>query len=154
MAEILGLGVTHYPGLMYPDAQMSLFLQRTLASGRVPEELRDPARWPLPMQREWSSDRGAAAAAEHRRRCCEAFRRVRKELDAFAPDFVVIWGDDQYENFTEDVIPPFCVFATPEVACRPFARRRSFAPIDNVWGESPDTVLTLKGHPAGAKYLA
>ena len=62
MAEILGLGVTHYPGLMFPDAQMATFLERTLASGRVPEEFKDPARWPEPMRREWGEDRGASAA--------------------------------------------------------------------------------------------
>ena len=154
MAEILGLGVTHYPGLMYPDAQMSVFLQRTLESPRVPEARKDPARWPEPMRREWSTDRGAAAAAQHRRRCVEAFRAVRKELDAFAPDFVVIWGDDQYENFREEIVPPFCVYATPALECRPFARKRSFTMPENVWGEPAETVFTLKGHPAGARYLA
>jgi hypothetical protein len=154
MAEILGLGVTHYPGLMYPDAQMSVFLQRTLESRRVPEARKDPASWPEPMRREWSTDQGTAAAAEHRRRCVEAFRAVRKELDAFAPDFVVIWGDDQYENFREEIVPPFCVYATPELECRPFARKRAFTMPENVWGEPSETVFTLKGHPAGARYLA
>ena len=153
MGEILGLGVTHYPGLMYPDANMATFLERTLASGRVPKERMDPDRWPEPMRREWGTDHGATAAAEHRRRCRDAFRTVRKELDAFAPDFVLIWGDDQYENFKEEIVPPFCVFATPEVACRPFSRRRAFTPPDNVWGEPTETVVTLKGHPAAAKYL-
>jgi hypothetical protein len=152
MGEILGIGVTHYPGLLYPDAQMSTFLERTLTSGRVPAERKDPASWPELMRREWGTDKGAAAAAEHRRRCVEAFRVMRKELDAFAPDFVLMWGDDQYENFREDVIPPFCVFATPEVQCRPFARMRAGAP--NVWGEPADTLFTVKGHPAGARYLA
>jgi hypothetical protein len=153
MAEILGLGVTHYPGLMFPDARMATFLERTLASGRVPEARKDPASWPEAMRREWGEDRGATAAVEHRRRCREAFRAARRELDAFAPDFVLIWGDDQYENFREEIIPPFCVFATPEVACRPFSTRRSFAPPENAWGEPSETVVTLKGHPAAAKYL-
>jgi hypothetical protein len=154
MGEILGLGVTHYPGLMYPDAQMTVFLQRTLESDRIPADRKDPASWPELMRREWGTDKGATAAAEHRHRCAEAFRAVRKELDAFAPDFVVIWGDDQYENFKEDVIPPFCVLAAPEMACRPFARKRAFTPPETIWGEPADTVFTLKGHPDGAKYLA
>jgi hypothetical protein len=104
------------------------------------------------MRREWGADRGAAAAVEHRRRQVEAFRRIRKELDAFAPDFLVVWGDDQYENFREEIIPPFCVFAAPEFECRPFAAG-AFAPRANVWGEPPDTVFRVKGHRAGAKYL-
>jgi len=39
MAEVLGLGVTHYPGLMVPNAQMATVLTKTLESDRVPAEL-------------------------------------------------------------------------------------------------------------------
>ena len=35
----------------------------------------------------------------------DEFRKIRRELDAFKPDFVLIWGDDQYENFREDCVP-------------------------------------------------
>jgi hypothetical protein len=34
---------------------------------------------------------------------------------------VVIWGDDQYENFKEDIIPPFCVLAYESIEHRPWA---------------------------------
>jgi len=44
MGEILGIGVTHFPGLMLPDAYMSSFLTRTLKSERVPAEMKQPAR--------------------------------------------------------------------------------------------------------------
>ena len=43
MGEILGIGVTHFPGLMLPDAYMSSFLTRTLKSDRVPVEMKEPA---------------------------------------------------------------------------------------------------------------
>ena len=36
----------------------------------------------------------------------EAFRKLRKVIDDFNPDAVLIWGDDQYENFQEDLVPP------------------------------------------------
>jgi hypothetical protein len=152
MGDILGLGVTHFPGLMVPDDKMSTVLLRTLASDRFPAELRDPARWPEPMRREWGSDRGATAAVEHRRRLVEAFRAVRKELDAFAPDFLLVFGDDQYENFREDMVPPFCVFAAADLSSRPFARHGVFA-ADNVWGLGPDTVVPVAGHTEAAKEL-
>jgi hypothetical protein len=84
----------------------------------------------------------------------EALRTLRKELDAFAPDFVVIWGDDQYENFTEEIIPPFCVLAAEAIECRPYARRTAFTPADNPWGDPADAVFHLRGHRAGGKYLA
>ena len=50
MGDILGIGVTHYPGLIQPDQQMAGLLDRTLKSEQVPEELKDPARWPTPMR--------------------------------------------------------------------------------------------------------
>ena len=49
------------------------------------------------------------------------FRKARRLLDDFAPDVVVIWGDDQYENFKEDIIPPFCVLAYESIEHRPWA---------------------------------
>ena len=152
MSEILGLGVTHFPGLMVPDDKMNGVLQRTLDSDRFPAELRDPARWPEPMRQEWGSDRGMTAAKEHRRRQVEAFRAVRKELERFAPDFVVIFGDDQYENFKEDMIPPFCVFAAPDLSSTPFARKGVFTN-QNVWNDGPEKVIKVAGHPEGAKHL-
>jgi hypothetical protein len=154
MAEIQGLGVTHYPGLMLPDADMSVFLRRTLQSEKVPAALKDPRNWPAPMRAEWGDDQGAKAAAEHRERLVQAFRQVRRELDAFRPDFVLIWGDDQYENFKEDVVPPFCVFILGGVACTPFAHTWGATARGNIWGEPPDTVFTYRGHAAGARHLA
>jgi len=64
---------------------------------------------------------------------------------------VVIWGDDQHENFTEDVIPPFCVLAYDEVEARPW--QRAGAP-PNVWGEAADTAFKITGHREAGKYLA
>ena len=49
-----------------------------------------------------------------------AMRTVRQHLDAFAPDLVVIFGDDQYENFIEDIVPPFCIYIVDQMASRPF----------------------------------
>jgi len=150
MGDILGIGVTHYPGLIPPDAQMAGLLDRTLKSEQVPEELKDPARWPAPMRQEWADP--VAAAKEHRKRLVNGFRKCREALDAFDPDFVVIWGDDQYENFREDGVPSFCVFAVDGIDSKPYARPgRSH---ENVWGEGPDTVIHTKGHYTAASTLA
>ena len=59
----------------------------------------------------------------------------------------MVWGDDQYENFREDVIPPYCIYAHESfefaAACQITSgtsrRTRSFA---------------LPGHVTAAKYLA
>ena len=71
--------------------------------------------------------------------------RVRAALDAFEPDFILLWGDDQYENFREDIIPPYCIAAHD---------RFTFSPRpNNVWGET-DKVFDLPGHRDAAKMLA
>jgi len=153
MAEIQGLGVTHYPGIYMRDADMSIPLRETLRSGRVPVGLRDPTTWPAAMQAEWADDQGAKAAAKHRERLVHAFRQIRRELDAFNPDFVLIWGDDQYENFKEEIVPPFCIFILDEVVSTPLTRKYGVGQSGNIWGEDPHKAFTHKGHPSGAKYL-
>lgn len=153
MGEILGLGVTHYPPFIAPDEDRMFPLRRTLArDDRVPEAMKDPSNWPQPMQDEYGTDEGYTAAVQHRERLIGAFRKVRAELDAFKPDFVLIWGDDQYENFREDIIPPFCLLAYSEAECQPFclpdgsARR-------NTWNEAPETVFKYQGMPSASRYL-
>jgi hypothetical protein len=150
MGEILGIGVTHYPGLIQPDRAMAGLLERTLNSDQVPEEMKDPARWPEPMRREWADP--VAAAVEHRKRLVGGFRKIREALDAFNPDVVLIWGDDQYENFREDGVPSFCVFALDSIESRPYARGGWSK--ENFWGEPTDTVVHTKGHYAAASTLA
>jgi hypothetical protein len=86
MGEILGIGVTHFPGLILPDAYMSSFLTRTLKSDRVPAEMKEPARWPEPLRQELAANENGGAASEHRRRLVGGFRKAREALDAFAPD--------------------------------------------------------------------
>jgi hypothetical protein len=56
-------------------------------------------------------------------------------LDAFRPDVVLVWGDDQYENFREQVIPPFCFLAY------------------GAWGLPDDMTFTLRGDAAAAHRL-
>jgi hypothetical protein len=66
---------------------------------------------------------------------------------------VVVWGDDQYENFREEVVPPFCVLAYDDVDVNPLelmTRRGS----PNAWGLPDDTTITLHGDAEGARRLA
>ena len=74
------------------------------------------------MRAEWADDGGTAAAAAHRGKLLvENLARCREALDEFAPDVLVVWGDDQYENFREEVVPPFCVLAYGDAEVNPFA---------------------------------
>lgn len=154
MAEILGLGTTHAPSIYKHPAEMTGTIKRTLAGKKLDPKLRDPRNWPEPMQAEWGNDDGATAAAEYTRRTFEATRKLRAELDAFKPDLVVLYGDDQYENFIEDIVPPFCVYLMDEFNSLPFAPYPgSKEPKRNVWNEPGDTVFNQKGHPKAGRYL-
>ena len=153
MGEILGLGLSHYPGFGYADDDMSRFLLDTLSSDRVPAPLKDPASWPAPMQAEWGTDRGASFAARHRQQFIAGCRRLRRALDDFRPDAVVIFGDDQYENFREDLIVPFCVYVMDRFESRPFASDLGREPRPNYWGEPFDATFAYRGQPAAARYL-
>jgi hypothetical protein len=150
MGAILGLGVTHVPLLAGTDANMARILRRVLQDPDLPAPLRSPAGWPEGMRQEWGTDEGLTAARRHREALVAWFRKARRALDDWAPDLVLVWGDDQYENFKEDVIPPFCVLAYDAIEHRPWAEARW----PNVWGEPAETTFVYKGHRAAAKALA
>lgn len=157
MAEILGLGITHYPPLWLPDARMASLLSMTLADPAIPAAEKDPANWPEAAREEWGDDKGAKAAAVHRASLLAGLRTVRERLDAFKPDVVVIFGDDQYENFREDVIPAFTVCAYDDMEIRPWGDAQGSALQSgtvNVWGEGGDKKYLLRGRRDIAKRLA
>ncbi|MBV9121137.1 MAG: extradiol ring-cleavage dioxygenase [Chloroflexi bacterium] len=115
MAEILGIGCSHGPHLQLTDESMAeVYFRPTLNNPATPAEWKDPANWPAALRDEWGSDEGVAAARRHRAEVLKGFHVARQALDDFKPDFVVIFGDDQYENFREDLLPPFCVYAMDE----------------------------------------
>jgi hypothetical protein len=121
-----------------------------LKTDRIPAHMKDPANWPEPMRREWGEDEGITSHKAHRERVFTAFRKIRQEIEAFNPDFILIWGDDQYENFKEDIIPPFCVLAYDRFEFQPYHRlgeRR------NIWGEPNEKVFMAAGHPQAGRFL-
>jgi hypothetical protein len=152
MAEILGVGLTHSPSLISPNELKNSSLTRALQSnGRIPAEQKDPASWPEAMRAEWGDDEGYTSAKFQRKKMANGFRRLRAEIDAFKPDVVLVWGDDQYENFKEDIIPPFCVLAYDKLEFTPFKRTRGRP---NIWGEPEDKVFKFAGHQEAGRYLA
>jgi len=144
MADVLALGISHYPPLSRPDDRMAGILVRMLENPDLPVRLRTPDGWPVAMQEEWGNDQGTASAARHRTELVGWMERVRAALDEFQPDFVLIWGDDQYENFREDIIPPYCINAYEEFTFK--------TPPGNAWGET-DKTWKLPGHRTAAKML-
>ena len=140
MGELLGVGMTHFPPLAWPDAAFAAALQFLLADPDLPAALREPAGWPAAMREEWGDDEGAAAAVRHREALVAGCDRIRAAIDDFSPDALVVVGDDQYENFREDVIPAFTVLAYGDRVAVPWDPAQSVRGVTaNAWGEPPDT---------------
>src|SRR5947199_7045355 len=111
MAYIVGLGCTHRPVMLRRDEDWTVMMQASLDDPDMPAEMKDPARWPAQLREELGDDFGAAAAGRARLVFRRHFAEARRALDEFKPDVVVMFGDDQYENFKEDIVPPFAVLA-------------------------------------------
>ena len=97
VGEVLGLGMTHFPPLGWPDEPIE---------PRAPVRLRRPDACPRRCARARAGPTGSARSSTvpARRprpttgpRWSRGARRCAPSSNAFAPDVVVIWGDDQYE---------------------------------------------------------
>ena len=160
MGEILGIGMPHgpHPGLT-DETMANNYFRINLRSERTPAFWRDMANWPEAMQDEWGDDEGIAAARRHRDESVRGFRAARHALDEFQPDFVVVFGDDQYENFHEEVIPAFCVYGIDELPLQKPPSQDRYrtgegginvgTPLDR-----PPLQVTVKGSKAYGTWLA
>jgi hypothetical protein len=62
MAEILGLGVSHYPPLSGLDEDMANAHRGRLNDPDIPDTAKDPNTWSELAQREWADPVAAAAS--------------------------------------------------------------------------------------------
>jgi hypothetical protein len=157
MGEILGLGCTHYPGLTVPEERLPASFHRLLTAPGVPDYYKDKINWPAELVAELGNDQGYSAAQRYGSRMADDFRAIRAALDAFDPDVVLVWGDDQYENFREDIIPAFCILGLDDdFAVTPWQTNGhgGAGGKPNRWGEPADWALNLHGHREAVKYLA
>ena len=154
MAELQLLGITHYPPFGWADEHMAGIHHMLLGDPDVPADATDPANWPPEQRAEWGDDAGMTAAPIHRAAIVDGLDRVRAELEAFDPDVVVIWGDDQYENFVEDLIPAVSVLAYPDREVFPY-RTAVGQRFESYWAEEgQDTSRVIRGRPDIARELA
>jgi len=88
-------------------------------------------------------------------RCMRAFDTLRAQLARARPDALIVFGDDQLEQFTFSNLPAFCIFVGESISGYrispffglPVGRDRSLRP------KTPEHWVTLKGHPVLAKKL-
>ena len=156
MAEILGIGCTHRPVMLYPDERWTQATEDALNDPAMPEEWKDPAKWPEGMRKELGNDFGTAEATRHRAIHKRQFAEARQAIDDFKPDVIIMWGDDQHENFREDLIPPFAVMAYEDQDLKPWKDRRSPPGVPNSynpWGEPEDFTYRVRGQKEIGKFL-
>jgi hypothetical protein len=146
VAEILGIGTVHSPPLMAPGD--ALRPPQVMSDPLQSDALRDPSQWNAEMREQWGDDEGHSYAVAHRQELIDNVRWLRRELDEFVPDVVVIVGDDQFENFQGDCVPAFQVCAYDEFVVQPFADGRA-----NSWNEPPSTVFRFEGQKSLGKRL-
>ena len=154
MGEILGIGTTHYPGLAADDEGLCSLWKYLINAPLIDRKWQDRANWPAGMVEEVGNDEGLSAAARYRERMWGNFRKQRAMIDAFEPDFIVVIADDQYENFKEDIIPPFCVYGLDDDFEQEVWAHGIMGKRPNHWGEPVDTKITFHGHREGAKCIA
>ena len=153
MGEIIGLGCTHYPGLTLPDERLPAGFHHLLTAPNMPAHYKDRANWPDELLAELGNDAGVSSARRYGARMGDDFRAIRKQLDDFDPDLVLIWGDDQYENFREDIIPAFCVMGLDDdFELKPWQTGNGAK--TNRWNEPAEWTLKLHGARNAAKHLA
>jgi hypothetical protein len=131
---------------------MSQNMHALLSDPGVPDDAKNPANWPEPMQAEWGDDGGKASANAHRVQLMRGFDRVRSEIEAFEPDVLLVWGDDQYENFREDLIPAYSILAYPDRVVRPYETEVANR-FPSYWDEPKDYEVKIKGRPDIARSL-
>ena len=104
------------------------------------------------MQQQWANE--LEHAQEHQQRHREAFRVIRETIDEFRPDAVIIFGDDQCENFKEDIIPPFNVYCMDGYESAPFAMLGALGSGASIWNEPTDYMYEVPGDCMLARDLA
>ena len=100
MADFIGfLAMSHGPQLMVAPNRWDVLHNRHGDSLPVRPELETET-----LETKWAKWR----------RCMEAIDQLRQQLQAWAPDALVIVADDQHENLLDDNMPPFTIYIGEE----------------------------------------
>src|SRR5260370_8886472 len=132
MGEILGLGCTHRPVMLRRDEDWTVMMRASLDDPDMPAEMKDPSRWPPQLREELGDDFGATSAGKARQVFRRHFAEARRALDDFKPDVIIMFGDYQYQNFKEDVVPPLSVLAYEDPDLQP---RKHPPPRHHPWNQ-------------------
>jgi hypothetical protein len=117
------------------------------------EEMKDPKNWPAAMQAEWGDDEGLATGQKARAHQIEQFEKLRGELDAFKPDFVLAWSKDSRESLKNFSVPQYWIGAHDSITAKVFQGPGGRESGETFFGQDFDREVDLPGHPEGAGHL-
>lgn len=101
MAEIVGcITMSHGPQLLAPAQRW--------------DELPNRTKGPFSPKPGIEAELTTEAKLANAKRCDAAIEQLRAKLAEWAPDTVVVFGDDQEENILFDNMPPFTIFTGDE----------------------------------------
>ncbi|HEY6367731.1 MAG TPA: hypothetical protein VI585_23385 [Candidatus Binatia bacterium] len=101
MANLVGcLAMSHAPQLMLNPDHWGLLNNRE--KEQLPEK---PELAHETAEVKWAKWNG----------CMEAIANLRRKLEAFDPNVLIVIGDDQHENLVDDNMPPFSIYMGEEV---------------------------------------
>jgi aromatic ring-opening dioxygenase catalytic subunit (LigB family) len=94
-----------------------------LAMSHGPQLMITPDKWGVLHTREWDllpvrpdlEQETLEIKWAKWRRCMKAIDVLRRKLEEFSPDVLLVVGDDQHENILEDNTPPFTIYIGEEV---------------------------------------
>ena len=106
MAKIvLGLGTLHSPQLSIPANRWSLLAEKDQKDSRIDYEAL------LGQAKPGIADELTEEKMEARYQAMQkALDALSKTLTQVAPDVMVVIGDDQHEQFLDDMMPMFCIY--------------------------------------------
>lgn len=133
MAEILGIGCSHAPMILNPPEEWGRMRERIYA--RIPNYQPPPE-----LLADRGDDNGLSADRRNQARIVNAFRTLHDRLHAWAPDVVMVIGDDQAENFLSDNLPVFALYTGTDVEAHPFHRPLAHV---NLWGGAPEAKFSF-----------
>ena len=96
---------------------------------------------PAQLLEELGDDNGLSHDISDQQKVVESFNILRDRLHEWAPDVLLVIGDDQAENFLQDNLPPFCLYTGAEVDGYPFQRP---AARTNLWNAAPETKFSFQ----------
>ena len=153
MGQILGLGTTDFPRIRAVDPQMTGPFKGSLNGPHMADALKDPKNWPAAMQAEWGNDEGLATGQAARQHQIEQNLKLRAELDAFNPDFILVWSKDSRESLKNFAVPQFWIQAHESVKAKIFQGPGARDTGETFFGQDIDREIDLPGHREGALHL-